>query len=76
MGRSFICEWCAGLSCPDWVANEAGSDAENPLFVYDWRLEPERKMREEKGKGMSDEQVIRFVDGCSYRIPPLILSLY
>lgn len=40
------------------------SDAEDPLYVYDWRLEPERAMRAEKGKGMSDEQVIKFVDGC------------
>jgi len=38
-------------------------DAEDPLYVYDWRLEPERAMRESKGTGMSDEQVIKFVDG-------------
>lgn len=40
------------------------SDAEDPLYVYDWRLEPERAMRESKGSGMSDEQVINFVNGC------------
>jgi D-glycerate 3-kinase len=32
--------------------------------VYDWRLEQEAKMRQAKGKGMTDEQVINFVDGC------------
>ena len=40
------------------------SDAEDPLYVYDWRLEPERKMRKEKGSGMSDEKVINFINGC------------
>lgn len=38
-------------------------DAEDPLYVYDWRLEPERAMRETKGRGMSDEQVVNFVNG-------------
>lgn len=48
------------------AANECYSDAEDPLYVYDWRLQPERAMREEKGRGMSDEQVINFVNGCKY----------
>jgi pantothenate kinase-related protein Tda10 len=32
--------------------------------VYGWRLQAEQKMRKDKGKGMTDEQVVRFVDGC------------
>lgn len=38
-------------------------DAEDTHYVYDWRLEQEQKMREEKGQGMSNEQVRKFVDG-------------
>ncbi|KAK3690625.1 hypothetical protein LTR37_019069 [Vermiconidia calcicola] len=51
----------------DDLTNQFGAfvhiDAEDPLYVYDWRLEPERAMRESKGSGMSDEQVINFVNG-------------
>jgi pantothenate kinase-related protein Tda10 len=42
-------------------------DAENPKWVYGWRLEAEVKLRAAKGSGMTDEQVKRFVDGCEYR---------
>ena len=42
-------------------------DAENPKWVYTWRLEAEVKLRIEKGSGMTDEQVKRFVDGCKFR---------
>lgn len=38
-------------------------DAEETKYVYDWRLEQEKKMRDEKGSGMTDEQVEEFVDG-------------
>lgn len=38
-------------------------DAEDTLYVYDWRLQQEAALREERGAGMTDEQVIRFVDG-------------
>ena len=38
-------------------------DAENPLFVYQWRLDQERDLRALKGSGMTDEQVKSFVDG-------------
>ena len=38
-------------------------DAEDTGFVYEWRLEQERALRREKGRGMSDEMVRRFVDG-------------
>lgn len=37
-------------------------DAENTEWVYDWRLEQEVKLRSDKGTGMTDEEVVRFVD--------------
>lgn len=41
-------------------------DADDTLYVYDWRLEQESAMRKAKGTGMSDEQVVNFVNGCEY----------
>jgi D-glycerate 3-kinase len=41
-------------------------DAEDPKSVYTWRVEAEVKLRIEKGSGMTDEQVKRFVDGCKF----------
>ncbi|KAK1836927.1 P-loop containing nucleoside triphosphate hydrolase protein [Podospora conica] len=38
-------------------------DAEELEYVYEWRLEQERRLREETGEGMGDEMVRRFVDG-------------
>lgn len=38
-------------------------DALETEYVYDWRLEQEAALRIEKGAGMTDEQVIKFVDG-------------
>ncbi|KAL3418299.1 kinase mug58-like protein 1 [Phlyctema vagabunda] len=38
-------------------------DAEETKFVYDWRLQQEAMLRREKGSGMTDEQVVHFVDG-------------
>lgn len=38
-------------------------DAQDPRFVYDWRLQQEAHLREMKGSGMTDEQVIHFVNG-------------
>ena len=38
-------------------------DAEDTGYVYDWRLQQEAALRREKGMGMTDEQVVRFVDG-------------
>lgn len=38
-------------------------DALETVYVYDWRLEQEAALRREKGAGMTDEQVIKFVDG-------------
>ena len=34
-----------------------------PRYVYDWRLEQEVALKRDKGGGMTDEQVRRFVDG-------------
>ncbi|KAL0933060.1 d-glycerate 3-kinase [Colletotrichum truncatum] len=38
-------------------------DADNTQYVYDWRLQQEAALRQERGTGMTDEQVVRFVDG-------------
>jgi len=38
-------------------------DAQETNYVYEWRLEQEQRLREEKGSGMSDEKVREFVDG-------------
>jgi len=37
-------------------------DAEDTEYVYAWRLEQEAVLRRETGDGMSDDQVVRFVD--------------
>ncbi|KAJ1333493.1 D-glycerate 3-kinase [Microdochium nivale] len=37
-------------------------DAEDTEWVYDWRLEQEVKLRQAKGTGMTDDEVVRFVD--------------
>jgi len=44
------------------------SDAENPLYVYDWRQQQEAAMRAAKGTGMSEDQVNNFVNGCECRM--------
>lgn len=38
-------------------------DTDDLRNVYDWRLQQEHKMIESKGSGMTDEQVMAFVDG-------------
>ncbi len=38
-------------------------DALETMYVYEWRLEQEAALRKEKGVGMTDEQVVKFVDG-------------
>ncbi|KAL8731424.1 MAG: hypothetical protein Q9166_003399 [cf. Caloplaca sp. 2 TL-2023] len=38
-------------------------DAEDPQYVYHWRLEQEAQLRRERGSGMTDEEVVHFVDG-------------
>jgi D-glycerate 3-kinase len=37
-------------------------DAEEIEYVYAWRAEQEEQLRREKGAGMSEEQVVKFVD--------------
>ncbi|TPX18938.1 uncharacterized protein E0L32_011416 [Thyridium curvatum] len=37
-------------------------DAEDTEYVYDWRLQQEAQLRRERGAGMTDEQVVKFVD--------------
>jgi D-glycerate 3-kinase len=39
-------------------------DAAETSWVYAWREEQEAKLREQRGSGMSPEEVTRFVDGC------------
>lgn len=49
------------------------SDALHMTDVYAWRQDQERALRATKGTGMSDEQVIRFVDGCTFSpFPPFL----
>ncbi|SPN99674.1 related to ATP-binding protein, putative pantothenate kinase [Cephalotrichum gorgonifer] len=38
-------------------------DAEDLAYVYAWRGEQEAALRRERGTGMSEEEVVRFVDG-------------
>lgn len=38
-------------------------DAQDPQYVYQWRLEQEEGLRASRGSGMTDEQVRHFVDG-------------
>jgi D-glycerate 3-kinase len=38
-------------------------DAEETKWVYEWRLQQEGELRRENGTGMTDEEVVRFVDG-------------
>lgn len=41
-------------------------DAEDPMLVYQWRRQQESSLRETKGSGMKDEQVLDFVNGCMH----------
>jgi D-glycerate 3-kinase len=38
-------------------------DAKDPLYVYRWRLQQEATTRRDKGAGMTDDQVLAFVNG-------------
>jgi D-glycerate 3-kinase len=38
-------------------------DAEDTGYVYDWRQQQETALRRERGSGMTEEEVVRFVDG-------------
>lgn len=37
-------------------------DAADPIFVYQWRMEQERALWQSKGTGMTEDQVISFVN--------------
>lgn len=37
-------------------------DAEDTEYVYDWRLQQEHQLIRERGTGMTNEQVVKFVD--------------
>lgn len=37
-------------------------DAEDIEYVYEWRVQQEQQLRKERGTGMTDEQVVKFVD--------------
>jgi len=37
-------------------------DAEDTEYVYAWRLQQEAQLRRDRGVGMTDEQVVKFVD--------------
>lgn len=37
-------------------------DAEDTEYVYGWRLQQETQLRRDRGTGMTDEQVVKFVD--------------
>ena len=37
-------------------------DAEDTEYVYDWRQQQEAALRNERGAGMTEEQVVKFVD--------------
>lgn len=53
------------------TSSPPASDALHMTDVYAWRQDQERALRALKGTGMSDEQVIRFVDGCTFHPSPL-----
>ena len=38
-------------------------DAADPLFVYGWRQQQEKVLRESRGSGMTESQVTAFVNG-------------
>jgi D-glycerate 3-kinase len=37
-------------------------DAEDTEYVYDWRIQQEQDLRRDRGAGMTDQQVVKFVD--------------
>jgi pantothenate kinase-related protein Tda10 len=43
--------------------------------VYDWRQEQEVALRAAKGTGMTDEQVIEFVNGCESNVIAMLLPV-
>ena len=51
-------------------------DAVDTLFVYEWRLQQERALREAKGTGMKDKQVIEFVNGCKLLVDKICFQAF
>lgn len=48
------------------------SDAEDLQYVYEWRLEQEAGLRRSKGSGMTDQEIVNFVNGCSFDLVSLV----
>lgn len=61
--HSYTC-WCEMIPTISRCWLIPFSDAEDTQYVYAWRREQEAAMRASKGTGMTDEQVINFVNGC------------
>ncbi|KAI4286880.1 MAG: hypothetical protein L6R35_003864 [Caloplaca aegaea] len=47
-------------------------DAEDLQYVYEWRLEQEAGLRRSKGSGMTDQEIVNFVNGCSFDLVSLV----
>jgi len=60
--HSCTCEKYLGSSCI-LSLTQLCRDAENPQYVYDWRLQQETALRAAKGTGMTDQEVVEFVHG-------------
>lgn len=57
------------------ISNNADDrDAEDINYVYSWRLEAEAQLRANRGKGMTDKQVIEFVNGCTSKLMLLLVQ--
>lgn len=56
-------EYCNGFMDMGSYDAMVHLDAEDLEFVYEWRLEQERKLRQKKGQGMNDEEVEAFGEG-------------
>lgn len=65
--REYTQGYCTGADVND-------SDAEDTQYVYAWRLEQEAALRKAKGTGMTDEQVLNFVNGCEFLLAALLLD--
>ena len=57
----------AALRKYDEITNQLDAlihiDTADPKLVYDWRLEQEQALRKSKGTGMTDDQLVTFIDG-------------
>lgn len=68
------CPARAGVRAPNSMLDAfVHIDAEQTTYVYDWRLQQEAALRASKGTGMTDEQVIHFVNGCKFAQTPTLL---